>query len=114
MNYSGKATIEFPISRVKTNGDEVETILTVKGNSYYNEGKTYGDPESCYPSEGGVEIESITTDNEQPLTFDLTLAELEEIKTAIDLAVQNNDYNDEDDRDEDDFIEHDKQYYDLY
>jgi hypothetical protein len=110
MNYSGKATIEFPIYRVKMNGDEVETILTVKGNSYYHRGKIYGDPETCYSDEGGTEIESITTADEQPLSFDLTRTELEEVEAAIDLSVQNNDYND----DEDDFIEHDERYYDLY
>jgi hypothetical protein len=94
--YSGYATIEFPIERIKDlttdeyrpikDGDDLsrseELVLTITGRSYFYPGKFYGPPEECYPDEGDTEIISITW-NGKPFPWDLTPEEEEAVLEQI-------------------------------
>jgi hypothetical protein len=98
--YSGCATIEFPIERIKDlttdeyrpiqDGDDLsrseELVLTITGRSYFAPGKFYGPPEECYPDEGDTEIISIIW-NGKPFPWDLTPEEeaavLEQISNEV-------------------------------
>lgn len=92
MSYSGKCSFQFPIER----GDQ-EIILTVKGQSYFQEGKKYGPIENSYPDEGETEILSILDKDGNSWEEDLSKKELEEITRQIEEEVSSDDEEDPDD-----------------
>lgn len=83
MNYKGKATIDFCVYR---GDDEKEIELSIYGSSYFQRGRTYGPPESCYPDEGETEIETITLDG-KPWDGELTSEETKEAEAKLEEAV---------------------------
>ena len=87
-SYSGTTEFEFTIYREDINGDEQEILLTVKGNSYFAPGKTYGDPYDCYPDESEIEILKVTGPDNTDWSDRLTEQEVSEIEDKINLDVQ--------------------------
>lgn len=104
MNYKGKTTIDFVINRIKDlnndqyrlfqDGDDVdreeELVLNIEGRSYYNEGRSFGLLENCYPPEGETEILSIKWKG-RDFPWELTEEETKEAEEQIAQAVQDND-----------------------
>lgn len=120
MGYNGSAKINFHINRIKDldtdtyrvliESDDLdreeELALEIEGRSYYQEGRLYGPPENCYPSEGETEILSISWKG-KPFPWELTENEREQAEEMISNAVQEDEGPDpdeyyDDDRDYDD------------
>lgn len=121
MSYKGTANIPFEIERMrdKITGKYVmvdsvaedagthiyECIeLDVQGYSYYQEGRTSGLPENCYPDEGDTEIESVIGPGGKDWEDELTGREREALLEAIDEHVRENSFKDYD-RDYDDYYD---------
>ncbi len=110
--YSGNTTFEFEIERWKnkTTGelltsdqtdqlfkdnplltDELFEVtyeylpiyLEVEGRSYYQPGRTWGPPESCYPDEGDTELISITDEDGNDWEDKLTVKERDSVMDLI-------------------------------
>ncbi len=109
--YSGNASFSFEIERYKHNitgelitpdaqyelegqhcSDSKYTYtnieLQVKGNAYYDCGKTYGEPSDCYPAEGEININSVIGPDKNDWLDFLTDDEVNRIKDLIDEAAQ--------------------------
>ena len=128
-NYSGEASFSFEVERYlnkQTNqlltvaqaeaeakdhpfGDtwfdvnyEYQCIvLEVEGRSYYQQGRSYGPPENCYPDEGETEITSIIGPNNEDWMSKLTQSEndsiIEQIQDHVVDGMDEPDYDDYDD-----------------
>jgi len=101
MSYSGKAKFDYEIERMKHKvtgelfhldsiSDETEETyeyvcinLKVEGTSYYQEGKTFGPPESCFPDEGDTEITSIIGPDGKSWEDELSGKEKESIQDQV-------------------------------
>lgn len=55
-------------TRETDDGAEQDLVITFTG--YYDEGKTYGPPETCYPSEGEVTFQTVSVDGGPAQDFD--------------------------------------------
>ncbi len=113
MSYSGKASFDHEIERMKDaagnlysdnehapNTCEYVLInLKVSGSSYYAEGRTYGPYENCYPEEGQTEIESVIGPDGKDWESVLTNEEKDILIERISEEVINNCEDDYDDSD---------------
>ena len=123
-SYSGNASFEYEVERYKNvltgeliyNDDvpadaeesdyEYQCItLFIEGQSYYVPAKTYGDPFSCFPSDGETEITSILDAENQDWSNKISDSEKDHIIDMIaDHSSQSADEPDGDSRDDfDDF-----------
>jgi len=95
-------TTYINIEREDASGTYREITLTVTGtHNQFVPGRTYGDPDDCYPDEGGdTEIESVEVfvkkgENTNPFAYlftdnpELTDKEEEKAKEAINTAYEN-------------------------
>lgn len=117
MSYSGTASFDYEIERMKDaegnlytdseaqpDGCEYVVIkLKVTGSSYYEEGRTYGPPENCYPDEGCTEIQSVIGPDGKDWESVLTEAEKDRIQEELVEQVINNCEEDYDDSDSADY-----------
>jgi hypothetical protein len=134
MGYSGSTEFDFDIERYKnkTTGElhsidsidqdmkntglgddwlelcyEYQVItLTVEGRSYFQEGRTYGAPENCYPDEGETEITAVIGPDGKDWQNRLSASEVDSITDMIADHVMDgaDDYEpDYDDYDDDDY-----------
>lgn len=110
-NYSGDTAFSYEIERYrdKESGllydcsqarddfeyDYVTFTLQVEGRAYYQQGRSYGPPENCYPDEGDVEMTSCIGPNNEDWSDKLTKSEQEAILETIQENVINDmDYDD--------------------
>ena len=125
MYYSGTSTFEFEIERFKNrqtceivddshpveyDSFEYFTVtLQVTGSSFFQSGKYYGPPESCYPDDGDTALESAVDETGKDWSNLLTDSEVSSILNAIEERVMNDpgdfedDYEPESGRDHDDW-----------
>ena len=113
MSYSGRASFDHEIERMKDaegnlysdsedapDGSTCVVInLKITGASYYQEGRTYGPPENCYPDEGCTEIHSVIGPDGKDWESVLTKPEKDAIEEQINDRVINNCEEDYDDSD---------------
>ena len=111
MGYSGNASFVFEVERYlnKSTGQmmfmdqaeaeaknhpfgdawfemnyEYQVIpLDIEGSAYYQEGRSYGPPENCYPDEGDVEITSVTNASNEDWSDKLSTSERDSIEEMI-------------------------------
>jgi hypothetical protein len=100
--YKGSTTFEFEVERYKNNqtgelifvnsipDDAKESdfeyqciTLVVEGNSYFTPGRTYGDPNDCYPDEGETEITSLQGPDGKDWSNDISDSEKDSILDMI-------------------------------
>lgn len=102
--YSGNTSFQYEIERMKhkssetylpmdqdPNSDDYEytTItLEVEGESFYSRGRSYGEPEDCYPDEGETSINEITGPGGLNWEELLTNSERSNIISEIEMRVQ--------------------------
>ena len=135
MGYSGNTEFDFEIERYENRStgellplDEVESkmksfgfddealellyeykviTLSVSGSSYYQEGRSYGLPENCYPDEGDTEITAVIGPDGKDWHSLLTASEVESALEMIqDEVSQGGDYEPDDDYDDYDDYHH--------
>lgn len=112
MNYNGTATIDFPIYRINSSGEEDEIVLTIKGRSYYDSGRVGGLPENSYPPEGDTEILEVLYLGKE-WGGELTDEETKDAEEQIRMAVEEDDSSGPPSADYNDYY-HDIDYYDSF
>lgn len=125
MHYSGNTNFEFEIERFlnRQTGDIVDdsqpvdydsfeyftVTLQVTGSAFFQSGKCYGPPDSCYPDEGDIEFESAIDENGKDWSKLLTNSEIISVLELIQENVMDSsgdfedDYEPESGRDNDDW-----------
>lgn len=103
LRFSGSFNYELEIDSndikdldkfLNTIGDNLDDVsyiyleLDVDFNGYYDKGRTYGEPENCYPPEFDIEIDNFLTKNNVNVENFLTDKHFEELKDYISINWQ--------------------------
>lgn len=82
-SWSGRGTAIIEVGRDSGEDDIVGVRLVVSGTAYYEAGRTWAAPEDCWPSDCGVEVESVIDEEGKDWSGRLTDDEWERAEEAL-------------------------------